>query len=763
MAAPKASVELIGNPKGTTNTSAPTSRSITLDPLSAIVARLAGVSKADLRSLKVQEFREAATYLGNLYRAFEEKELGEWALPNRLSMTGDAIMSPQLNRATAKIFGSNVPFGERFRRYENYYDLVIPEIKRGATVWAKKTLEVQIGTLSALEVEITNPAFALWMSEAAREISSESAGCREAEKARVLSDLRQGYSGASPAPEEDSHLPDLGFAKNIRACFVKATKSFIQFNSRHNAHLAYDYVPPNDRNISLLTILLIHPRFTELLEAYRDGPFVGTRLSQQVFREALDATRKFSADSTESPNSIWRYGVFVEGGIKEIGLSDIDGLAEFAINIGKHLDKNAAADLLNYIGIALLIVGLLSGVGTLLAVLDIAVGGAFTYLSYVRNRQQEFGVKSSIFLLDEKKFASSYGYGDTALGAAFLLLGVASLLRPLARVIGPSQALKRVTADAQAANLQPTSQASDVRALSHAQEVPTSTTAEQGINDSIKAAMPKEQAMQRGLKPPGGETTQKPSLSNVRKNSLSARGVENLKSLAHQLKTVEEQIEGLRNHPNAPVLQRDLDYIRTWASRGRETEARGLLNGLTKRVEAANLSLERGAFDRVHEVTEDLSGPDGESGGLEQIRDRPPGVTKSDSKLWARVRNGEEVNLTRFQNPPGEKLRIDPNFRPFGEGGPTNRELAKDGRACYLRNGDRVELHHRDQDPFGPLDEHSESYHQFIGEDPEFHPEISDPGYESWRRFLAIFAGKRRTLGEIYRTLREKYWKARFE
>lgn len=175
-------------------------------------------------------------------------------------------------------------------------------------------------------------------------------------------------------------------------------------------------------------------------------------------------------------------------------------------------------------------------------------------------------------------------------------------------------------------------------------------------------------------------------------------------------------------------------------------------------------------------------------------RERPPGVTKSQSQLWDDVKRysvtgdkADLVDLTRFENPPGERRLIDPDFEPFGDNGPnyrppriredrlrslrakygkqgpTNRQLASEGNACYLRSGDRVELHHRDQNPFGPLDEHSESFHRFVGEDPEFHPEQSDPGYATWRGDFALFEGKIRSLGDIYNILRERYWKTRFQ
>lgn len=732
------------NLRGTANTAVPCSDAIALDPPTAKVARLSGLSSVDLKALEADQFREAATYLGRLYRAFEAKELGDWALPNRLSLTGDPIVSPQLDRATAKIFGAGVDFDDRFRRYEKYFDTVIPEVKRSAGAWAQKTLQTQIEMLSTLRTEIATPSFSLWMYQAAQEIWSASASCREAERARILSELRAAYAGAPPTSAQDSKSPDLGLEKSIYTCVVAATRSFIEPGGRREPEPAYDYVRPKNSELELLTIFLIHPRYVELVEAYRSGPSEGTKFSQRLFQEAVDATRRFSDSMKSSKESVWRYPVIVEGGVKALGLDGIDGLSEFAVNIARRLDKSAS-DLLNYVGIAILVVGLVSGVGTVLAVVDIAAGGISTYLTYLQERERQFAAKSSAFLLDDKKFASSYGYGGTALGAAFLLVGMVSLLRHPPGVGGPSRA----------ANVPPPRQASDVRALEG--------QAQKGSANSIKGADSKEQAVQRGLTSAPEVKAPQPTPPTVQKKPTSASGLLSAQSLDDQLKAVEQQIERLHGHPDAPVLQRDLEYIRMWANRGREPEARELLKGLTKRVEVAELSRDRGVFDRAYESNKEAPEAPGESTELDQIRDRPPGVPKSQSKLWARVRGGEEVNLTGFKNPPGERLRIDPKYRPPDRGGLTNRELAREGNSCYLNDGQRIELHHRDQDPFGPLDEHSEGYHRYVGSDPDFHPEFSDPGYESWRRYYAVFEGKRRSLAEIYDILRERYWKGRFK
>jgi hypothetical protein len=384
----------------------------------------------------------------------------------------------------------------------------------------------------------------------------------------------------------------------------------------------------------------------------------------------------------------------------------------------------------------------------------------------MREIDQDRGESASIFQKEADRFSTGGRYLEPAAQAMGALLAAAEVPGAAKGIVGGAKLGRKA--------IEATESVSTPPKLPNARAVETAE--EQGIKNSIKAATSEEQDIQRALgKGPSEEVAAQPSKPSTAQSGHApetnkVRAVESKslrkatqasQSLGEQLQSVQKQIDELRDHPDVPALQRDLEYIRFWANRGRESEAQELLKSLRARVETAHLSRERGVFESVYETAEAPSERRPESGSS-QIRDRPPGVTKSESTLWARVRAGEEPDVTGFENPPGDRLKIDPNYRPPGEDGLTNRELAQQGRAPYLRSGERVELHHRDQNPFGPLDEHSESFHQFVGADPEFHPEATDPGYESWRRSFAVFEGQRRSLGDIYRILRERYWQNRF-
>jgi hypothetical protein len=136
---------------------------------------------------------------------------------------------------------------------------------------------------------------------------------------------------------------------------------------------------------------------------------------------------------------------------------------------------------------------------------------------------------------------------------------------------------------------------------------------------------------------------------------------------------------------------------------------------------------------------------------------------KGDGKDYQRILNGQLLDLTDFMNPPGIRLNLLADYvSPRDPKGRTNAERASAGLSSLLPNGDRVELHHRDQDFFSPLDEHSASFHRSVLDDPNFHPFTGDPGYLSWRGEVGMYGGQMKTLGDIYNSIRGKYWRRRY-
>jgi len=92
--------------------------------------------------------------------------------------------------------------------------------------------------------------------------------------------------------------------------------------------------------------------------------------------------------------------------------------------------------------------------------------------------------------------------------------------------------------------------------------------------------------------------------------SVPERGVAGRasKTLEGQIQAMEQRLDALSDHPDAPIMRRDLDSLRRWASEGREQEAGALLKSLSKRVEAAKLSRGAGMLTPVYHEAEEAAG-----------------------------------------------------------------------------------------------------------------------------------------------------------
>lgn len=141
---------------------------------------------------------------------------------------------------------------------------------------------------------------------------------------------------------------------------------------------------------------------------------------------------------------------------------------------------------------------------------------------------------------------------------------------------------------------------------------------------------------------------------------------------------------------------------------------------------------------------------------------------KFDGKDWLRIKKELILlDLTDFINPIGQQFpprSLSPNYKsPKDKENRTNAERAKEGLTSFLYNDDFVELHHKTQNFFSVIDEHSHSFHQSVVNDPEYHPFADDPGYMTWREWFGEYAGTIRHLGYIYNQIRKKYWRRRFK
>jgi hypothetical protein len=513
----------------------------------------------------------------------------------------------------------------------------------------------------------------------------------------------------------------------------------------------------------LLQRIAWHPDIDEFMTALQTSSGMGKQKLTAMVVDSISDAGSLTKRITDDSRRVWRFPAALRIGVASIeGLTaaEKEALTLFLIAVAKDL-KTALEEALEAVGVIVTMLALFGGpLAPVAAVADAIIQSAAAAVSFMRQVDQDRAESSSIFQKQAERLSTGGRYLEPAAQAVGALLAAAAAPGAVSQVAREVKAIQRGAAAADR-----------VPAALGAAGSATLKAEERGVSNTIKAAAADEQGIQRALqKGPSEEVPVQPTGPAARREldthattaqRKSVGGTSTAPSLEEQIASLQKQVDELANAPDAPALQRDLEYVEYWTREGRRYEAQKLLDGLRSRVEKTQLSRERGVFESVYETG--APSPDGHAEPTPlRVQDRPPGVTKSESVLWARVRAGEEPNITGFTNPSGDRLKIDPNFRPHGENGLTNRELTQRGRAPYLNNGERVELHHRDQDPFGPLDESSETFHRLVGEDPDFHPETSDPGYESWRRYLVIFEGKRRALGDVYKLLRERYWMGRF-
>jgi hypothetical protein len=412
------------------------------------LARLAdrkqlGPALPDARTMRAASLEDAARGLGKVYQALADRDrgLGTWALPSYRNAMGERVLSPQLDAPTAAAFGAGLSRVARMQRYDRYHETVIPELQRSAKAWGVRTLARHAGTLAELKGEVARPGLGGWLHEAAVEIVRDSRDCRAGALERYRSELvGMGYPSARTAT-----LPDVG----REDCLRRAASAFLDRESKE-----YDYVPRSGiapqlrkRYLDILRIITTLNRFPDLIEAYERSASDGTTLLQSLIDGAARSVWEFSDSIDKNSGSIWRYSVLILGGVRDLGLGGVPGFPEYAVAVGRVYGSRSPAQLLTYVGMGLLVVGLVStGAGAGLAVLDVLTGGAAAYFNWVRDRQQELAAKASMFLPDQGKFASEYGYGDTALAVAFTLLSALSLLRtaraPAAAPAGPPKPAK---------------------------------------------------------------------------------------------------------------------------------------------------------------------------------------------------------------------------------------------------------------------------------------------------------------------------------
>ena len=146
----------------------------------------------------------------------------------------------------------------------------------------------------------------------------------------------------------------------------------------------------------------------------------------------MAATAEFNAKLTTEPDHVWRYPPLIALSIKKLGLQNIPGFPEYAVDIGMVMSRSWSDSLLSAAGLAIFAVGiLLTGplaVGGLaldtalagVALTDLAVTGTSGYLTYLRESEQDIAAVGGGFRPDRIAKRSNFS-GSILAGSAALL------------------------------------------------------------------------------------------------------------------------------------------------------------------------------------------------------------------------------------------------------------------------------------------------------------------------------------------------------
>lgn len=195
----------------------------------------------------------------------------------------------------------------------------------------------------------------------------------------------------------------------------------------------------------------------ELLASYADSAQAGTRFAgaRLTRAEAAVSDLRRSLAAPENANHIWRYEMFLRGGIRSLGLQDVTGLTNYVLQVGKVLGGSSAETWIAFASVAVACLGFMftGPVGlAVVAAADFSLTAAGTSLVFLREHEQELASRGSAFRSDGNKFAAAPDYTEAGLAAAAsLLCGLAFFrslgsLRNLLR--GETGAARTVTAAA---------------------------------------------------------------------------------------------------------------------------------------------------------------------------------------------------------------------------------------------------------------------------------------------------------------------------
>jgi Xanthomonas XOO_2897-like deaminase len=379
------------------------------------------------------EPRDAAVALGRVYHAVDPpaRKLGSWALPTYRNAMDERGFNVAFTAALETVLGDDFETPALYRRYDQYFEVAVEPLDKAAQAWALRKLREHVAALTQVRNAVSDPVFSAWANGAAKLILTDSVECRATKaKAALAGQAQRRPTQIFPLPGDTADLLRTIRDHCIREAFVRLAKAEMQSRSTDTK---LEDLWLRRKFVDVMRILSAAHAFPDLVEAYARSPAEGRALTLGMVAEAAQAVDDFRGTIEDRPRKLWKYPVALIGALRDLSLADIPDFQDYVLSVAPVIATLSAEDLLSYVGVGLLVVGFVAGglsVGA--AWIDLVTNGFSVYFAYVREHEEELAAKSSLFLPDEAKFATEYGYGGTALATAFMLVSAASLLHAVA-------------------------------------------------------------------------------------------------------------------------------------------------------------------------------------------------------------------------------------------------------------------------------------------------------------------------------------------
>lgn len=540
--------------------------------------------------------REAAAQLGAVYLRLQKigkGTLDNWAIPR-----DDGSVNYQLQLGLDLVYKSAGWSAQQ--SYFKAYSKIKSRLEAKAFEWANKYLEINRVELKDLE----------------KKIEGKSDEKIPGQLNKLAKEVRQKVGSWGPSYEQFEKAGAYNTAAAVGWKGVgigQSIEAVEKANELKRQQIAIEVINQNDPT---LLKLFLHPNGVSILEAYDRSTSDGTRYTLKLLREASMYTDKFQNELKGNKEHVWRYPIVIAGGIRELGLDDIEGFPQYALQLSQILGRDIVETAIGYIGMVLLCIPLAGGVGGIgaivLGVVDLGLGGTSTVVSFMREHEKALAAKASGFMPNEQRLSNSSDYSETLLNGAFAIVSAIFVVHSL-RSLSTSKKIVSL-ADVEAESRQIKQQVEELKRINSKINNKLSKIVKIAVaeaEESLGIAIKADPKLAPLLDLPGVRGKVSKLTGNEKIKSLVGKTLANediLNGLRQALKTIEDQAGNLA--PKVLKTQGVEEFIKDVVTKGHNTQT---FHGIEYELEVFLKKLKQypdGQF-RFQEIFADLKkGPD---------------------------------------------------------------------------------------------------------------------------------------------------------